>query len=108
MDSLLVQWGALAGFAALIAFLVNILKVVGLVEDGHAPYWSAALNLLGLAGLLAVNVYAPELDVAGLDAKVAGFVEVGLVVFGYILQLLGSKVTHYAVKGLPVVGKSYS
>jgi len=34
MDSLLVQWGALAGFAALIAFLVNILKVVGLVRMG--------------------------------------------------------------------------
>lgn len=108
MDDLLIQWSALAGFGALIAFIINILKTFGLVKDDQAPTWSAALNLLGLAGLLALRVYAPQVDVVSLDAQVAQFVEVGLVVFAYILQLLGSKVAHTAVRGTPLIGKSWS
>jgi hypothetical protein len=105
---LLAQWAALGGFGALIAFIVNILKTFGLVKDNQAVTWSTGLNLLGLAGLLAVGVYAPQLDVAGIDSKVAQFVQVGLVVFAYIVQLLGAKLGHTVVRGVPLIGKSYS
>ena len=108
MEDLLLVWGGLAGFAALIALIVNILKAVGVVKDGQAQNWSAGLNLLGLAGILAVNVYVPDYDVAGLDTSVAKFVEVGVVVLSYVVQLLSSKVTHTALRGVPLVGKTYS
>lgn len=108
MDDLLLQWSTLAGFGALIAFVVNVLKSLGLVRDGQAPTWSAALNLLGLAGLLALRVYAPQVDIVAVDEQVAQFVEVGLVVFAYIVQLLGSKVGHAAARGAPLIGKTWS
>ena len=108
LSELLVLWGSLGGFGALIAFVVNILKTAGVVKDGQAKTWSAGLNLLGLAGLLAVGVYAPDLDLTNLDQQVQQFVDVGLVVFAYIVQLLGARLGHESVRGVPVFGKSYS
>lgn len=108
MDELLVQWGALAGFAALIAFVINGLKYFGVVKEGDAPTWSAGLNLAGLVLLLVMRVYAPQVDVEGLDAQVAQFVEVGTVIFGYIIQLLSSKLSHAVVRGVPGIGKAIS
>lgn len=108
MDELLVQWGALAGFAALIAFLINILKTVGVVKEDQAPTWSAGLNLAGLVMLLALQIYAPQVDIEGLDQQVAQAVEVGVVVFGYIIQLLSSKLSHAVVRGVPGIGKFIS
>lgn len=108
LQVLLAQWAALGGFGALIAFLVNILKTFGLVKDDQAVTWSTGLNLLGLAGLLFAGIYSPEVDLGAIDAKVGEFVQVGLVVFAYIVQLLGSKLSHATVRGVPLIGKSYS
>lgn len=108
LEDLVLQWGALAGFAALIAFVINVLKHFGLVADGSAVTWSAALNLIGLAALLGLRVYAPQVDIAAVDARVAEAVQVALVIFGYVIQLLAAKGAHLAVRGVPLVGASYS
>ena len=108
MDELLLQWGALAGFAALIAFVINVLKTFGVVKEGEAPTYSAALNLAGLVMLLVLKVYKPEVDVGEVDAQVSQAVEVGVVVFGYIIQLLSSKLSHEVMRGVPGVGKVIS
>ena len=98
----------LAGFAALIALLINIGKAAGWVKDGQAPIVSAGLNLLGLAGLFATKVFWPEVQIGVVDAQVSDFVQVGVVVFTYILQLLASKGANAAIKGVPVVGYSHT
>lgn len=108
MDEILVQWGSLAGFAALISLLVNVGKEVGVVKDGQAQNWSAGLNLIGLAGLLALKVYAPHVDVEGLNSQAAMLAQVGLVVFAYVVQLLAGKATHAAVRGTGFIGKSFT
>lgn len=108
LNELLLQWSALAGFAALIALAINVLKAAGVVKDGDAPTWSAALNLAGLAGLLALRVYKPEIDVGGLDAQAAELAQVLTVIFGYVLQLLAAKATHIALRGAPLVGTSHT
>ncbi len=108
MDSLLAQYASLVGVAALIALLINVLKWFGVVTDGTAQTWSAGLNLLFLIGLFAVNLFAPEVDIAGLDARLAQLVEFAAVVWGYLLQLFGSKLAHELMKGVPIIGKSYS
>lgn len=104
-DTLLVQWAALSGFGALIAFLINVLKTFGIVKTDQAPAWSAALNIIGLAALLITGLVVPDLDIPALDAQVAEFVQVGIVLFSYIIQLLGSKLGHAVVVGTPVIGK---
>jgi len=108
MEDLLLQFGELAGFAALVTFVVNALKSTGVVKDGQAQNWVAGLNLLGLAGLLAVNVFNPELDVTAIDAEIGEFTQVAMVVFAYIFQMLSSRVSYLAVKNVPVIGKSNS
>lgn len=107
-DALLVQFGGLMGVGALIAFLVNIGKAVGLVKDGSAPTWSAGLNLAALALLLVTRTYRPDVDIQAVDQQVMDFVNVGVVVFSYVLQLVSSKGTHKFIKGVPVIGKSNS
>lgn len=108
MEDLLLQYGTLVGVSALIAFLINFLKSLGVIQDGQAQNWSAGLNLVALTGLLLLRVFAPDVDVSGLDAQIAQFVDVAIVVVGYLLQLLGSKTTHAIVKGTFLIGKSYS
>jgi len=107
-DALVGQWGTLLGFAAVIAVVINLLKLAGVVKDDTAQTWSAALNLAGLAGLLLVKMFQPDLDVPGLDQQAAEFANVLTVIVAYISQLLGSKLTHYAIKGVPFFGVSNS
>jgi len=108
MEELLLQFSGLVGFAALVTFLVNAFKTVGWVKDGQAQNWVAGLNLLGLASLLAINVFNPELDVTAIDAEIGEFTQVAMVVFAYIFQMLSSRVSYLAVKNVPVIGKSNS
>jgi hypothetical protein len=108
MDELLVQFSGLVGYAALVTFVVNALKTLNVVKDGQAQNWVAGLNLLGLAGLLGLKVFAPEADVAVLDAQLGDFVNVMMVVFAYVVQMLGSKLSYIAIKNVPLIGKSFS
>ena len=107
-DSLVVQWGTLLGFAALIAVLINILKLTGVVKDDTAQIWSAGLNLAGLVALFLARMFIPDLDIPFLDEQAAQFANAMTVIVAYISQLLSSKLTHYAIKGVPFFGVSNS
>lgn len=105
---MLIGFTSLAGVAALIALIINVLKVFGVVKDGTAQTWSAGLNLAAMVVLFVLKVFVPTVSIDGMDAKIAEFVPVMTVVVGYIVQLLSSKLTHLAVKGIPVIGWSNS
>jgi hypothetical protein len=108
LDALLVQLAGLAGAGSAISLLINVGKSVGIVKDGTSQNWSAGLNLVLLIGLLAANVYKPGIDLAGVDKQVSDFVQVGVVIFTYILQLAASKAANQAIQGVPVAGKSFA
>ena len=77
LNELLTLFVGLAGFAAFIAFAVNILKRVGIVQDGTADVWVKWLNLAGLVivGVLYMLVPGtiPLVDqVLGLLAQLGG------------------------------------
>lgn len=109
LQSLFVQYGALVGVAALIAVIINVAKTLQWISDGQAQNWSAGLNLIGMALLLMAKVFRPDLDLIELDSQAAQLATALSVVFGYVLQLLSSKFVHqFALKGLPLIGKSYS
>ena len=109
LNDLFLQYGALVGVAALIAVLINIAKSVQWISDGQAQNWSAGLNLIGMAVLLMAKVFRPDLDLVELDSQAAELATVLTVLSGYVLQLLSSKLVHqFALKGLPLIGKSYS
>jgi hypothetical protein len=109
LNDLFMQYGALVGVAALIAVMINVAKTLKWISDGQAQNWSAGLNLIGMALLLIAKVFRPDLDLVELDSQAAQLATVLSVVVGYVLQLLSSKFVHeYALKGLPLIGKSYS
>jgi hypothetical protein len=107
-QNLVTQWFGLVGFAAFIAVTINVLKLAGVVKDGAAPTWSAGLNLLGLLLLFGLKFFRPDLDLAAMDEQAAALANVAAVLIGYITQLLSSKLTHLALKSVPVIGASFS
>jgi hypothetical protein len=109
MDQFLGEFLALGGIGALIAAVVNILKTSGVVKDGQAPTWVVGLNLLGMASLLFLQVFQPSVDIAGLDVQAGSLATVLITVFGFVWQLISSRLTHtQALSGTPLIGKSYS
>jgi len=105
---LLMKWSTLVGIAALIAVVINILKVVGVVKDGQAATWSTGLNLVGLAVLLLLGVFKPELDMGEVDTLAGSLANVLTVIMGFVLQLGGSKLMHSLLRGVPLIGKTNS
>lgn len=105
---LISQLMGLAGFAALVVLLVNVLKSVGIVKDGSSDLWSAGFNLAGLVALYLLKVFQPDFDVGGVDEDVMTFVNAVTPLVSYILMLLSSKLSYFAVRGIPILGKSYS
>jgi len=108
LSSLLAQFLALAGVGALVALIINVLKVVGVVKDGDAPTWATGANLVGLVILFLLRVFVPQADIGKLDGLAATIAQIGVLVLGLVTQLLASRATHYAVRGAALVGTSYS
>lgn len=99
---------ALAGFAAIVALVINVGKLFGWVKDGDAVKWSGGLNLLGILALFVTRLFLPNFDVSGINSVMLTIATVGSYILSYVMSLGISKLTHIAVKGLPVIGKSYS
>jgi len=108
--SIFVQFAELAGVAALIAAVVNVLKAFGLVKDGTAGQWMAGLNLVALAVLVALHYFAPEIGLPEADAFAAKLAQILLIVLGYVLQLGVGQAAHGVMSSLdlPGIGYSYS
>jgi hypothetical protein len=108
MDSVLLIYASLIGFGALVSFLVGLFKIFGWVKDGTADKWVAGLNLVGLVAVFVLGTFFPQIDLKALDANIASLVGVLSIILAYVTTLLGSKLTYFATRGLPVIGKSFS
>lgn len=109
LQDLIVQFGTLAGVAALVAALVNIAKTIGL-PDGSAPQLSAGLSLAAFIALVGLKIFAPEVDVVALDNAAADYAVVALYILGFIVQMGLPARIHAFLSGskIPLLGKSYS
>jgi len=97
-----------AGFSGIVAAVINGLKTFGVVKDGQAPAWSLGLNTLGFAGFVALVLFAPGYDIAGLDSVLGQVGQLLVLALGLFVQLGGSKLTHAGMRGAPVIGKSHT
>jgi hypothetical protein len=107
-DQILVEFAALVGFAALVSLVINVLKVIGVVQDGTADKWAAGFNLAGVLALLVIKQFFPDLQVGPIDNLLGQIAVIGSYILSYVVMLLGSKLTYVATKGLPVIGRSNS
>lgn len=106
--SLASQFVALVGVGALLALVVNVLKVAGVVKDDTAPTWVTGLNLAGLVILFLLRVFAPGTDIGQLDGAAGTIAQIGVLILGLVTQVLGSKLAHRAFRGTWLIGKSFS
>lgn len=103
LDQALGIAGVMAGLQALIALGIDILKWAGVVSDGTSGKWSAALNLAGLAFIAFTLAVNPEFDFIALDAQFVDIAKFLTLVFGYFVQVAGTKFVHkFTVSGLGV------
>ena len=91
---LVVGFGSMLGVAALVSVIVDALKRWGLVKDGDAPKWSAAINLVFLAALVAARYFAPQFSVEFLDNQASLLSQIAAFVLSYIFQLSFSAKVH--------------
>lgn len=108
LEEVLVIVAALGGFSALFSLLINAAKWIGWVKDGQAQQISAGANLVLILVVYFLRLFRPDFDIGTLDPIMAEAAAVGTLVLSYIVQLGIGKATHETVKGLPVVGKSYT
>jgi len=106
---LIKQWGSLAGIAACIAILINVFKELGWVKDGKAQAWSVVLNMAAMGAMIGLKVFLPEASIPAVDEKLKFVAEAIAVILGLVLQLGVSKASYEkALKGAPLIGKSFS
>lgn len=94
LDQVLALAGSLVGLWAVLALIVNILKVVGVVDPGTSGKWSAAFNLAGVIAIAAVLAANPQFDFITLDAKLKIIAEFGTMLLVFMIDMLGTQAMH--------------
>ncbi len=109
LDTVLAIAGSMIGAQLLISLLIDVLKWAGVVNDGTAGKWSAVLNLVGIVGIaVALGLY-PNFDFPALDASLVVIAQFASLIFGFIVQLAGTKRVHqFMVRGLGITAFSGS
>lgn len=109
LNALVIQFSSLVGIAACIAALVQIAKAFGL-PNGAAGHLSAMLSLIAFIALAALKLFAPDVDIAGLDKQASDLAVFALYVLGFFVQMgLPSKI--YGIwkdASVPFLGYSHT
>lgn len=101
--------GGLVGIWLCVGLLIDVLKYTGVIVDDSAGRWSAAINLVVLAGIAFVLATDPEFDFTNIDAQFVTLAQFVALVFGYIVNVVGAKGAHGVLaKGLGIKSLSYS
>jgi hypothetical protein len=106
----MVGFASLVGVSKLIAALINVLKLVGVVQDGTAARWSAGLNLAAFIGLVIAGVFRPDMTMQILDGYAGQIASVLLFILGFVSQIVGSASAHEQLSDarVPLIGTSFS
>lgn len=87
---------SMVGLQLVISLCINVLKWAGAISDGVAGKWSAGLNLAGVV-IIAVTIgLNPAFDFVALDVALVDIARFGALVFGYVVQIAGTKYIHQA------------
>ena len=101
LDQVLVAATSLVGLWALLSVLIDVLKFVGVVDDGTSGKWSAALNLAALGVVAFILASNPEFDFSALDAQFQTFAQFATLILTYLINMIGTKAAHQVqVEGL--------
>ena len=95
----------LGGLGALISVLVNILKFFQIIgPDQDANWWFELFNLIAFITVGIVVLLQIEVDWSAVDSWI---ILIGSFL-GLVWQVLGGKLTYYALRGAPIIGHSHT
>ena len=108
LSDALTALAGLAGYAALVTAVVNVLKVAGAIKDGQATAVVSLFQVLGIVLVLASGIFGFKL--AEIDSALALISNLLVTLTAVIAGIGWSKLWHTVFKAakLPVVGKSFS
>ena len=99
-ENILGLLAGLAGLGGLVSVLVNILKQLGVVQDGTSKQWVQGINLVAFIAVSVVYFLKVPTDWVAVN----GVLVFATTFLGFVTQLLGSQVTFSVVKGMPIIG----
>jgi len=94
----------LTALGAVVSMLINILKMVGVIKDGDSERWVQVANLIVFLVVATLYILKTPVNWGGVNQ----LLEVIGVILGYLVQILGSKITYPLVKHTPVIGFTFS
>ena len=94
----------LAGLGGFISVLVNLLKSVGVVQDGTSEQWFGGINILAFIAVAVVYFLNVDVDWSNIDSWLQALASL----IGLVIQLVGGKVAYNNLRGTPVVGYSHT
>lgn len=105
-------FSALVGFPAFLAALINLLKFLNVLADGAADGFNFWANVLAFVAV-GVAVFTGQTDVLNwIDQNLVGLarilVDILVLLGGGLTSMVMARKYHAGLRGLPVVGKSYS
>jgi hypothetical protein len=108
INQLFPLFAALVGFPAIVAAGINTAKYFGLLTDGQAPAVVFWVNLVGFVGV-GVAYFTGNLPLLSQIDSQLGSVSAFLLSFvAFVSQLKGANAYHAALRGSPVIGKSFT
>lgn len=112
IDLIVVAFSVLVGWPAFLTALINLLKFVKVLPNGAANTVNFWANVFAFVGV-GVAVFTGKTDVLNwIDANLVGFakilVDILVLLGGSMTSMVMARKYHSGVRGLPVIGKSYS
>ena len=99
LDQLAAVAVTLVGLQLMQSFVIDLLKYVGVVDEGTAGKWSAAFNLLTLIGVGVYMKFFPAFDIEAVDGQLLELAKLCIYVFAYVTQIIGTKRFHTVTNG---------
>ncbi|MDO9128566.1 MAG: hypothetical protein Q7U34_01745 [Anaerolineales bacterium] len=108
--ALTVQFGSLLGVAALVAALVNVLKVFGVVKDGTSQYWASGFSLVLFVVMVVLGIFRPDLTAVFVNDIALKIATVLTFVLGFVTTIVAAPFWHNQLSAgsVPIIGKSFT
>ena len=104
LEEILAIIAGMAGLGAFVSMLINLLKAIGLVQDGQADKAFKVADLVIFVIVAIIYLTKTPID----WAQVVEWLILLTALFGYVVSVFSGEFTHDTIKGTPLVGYSYS
>jgi len=104
LEEILKLIAGMAGLGAFVSMLINLLKAIGLIQDGQADKAFKVADLIVFVAVMVVYLVKVQVD----WTQVNEWLVLLTALLGYVVSVFSGEFTHDTIKGTPLIGYSYS